>query len=109
MKKENIKKRKTYDLRLTRSEIVHIRDIFSIVLPPDVKKTLSQHLAEAEDRSFVEEKLWDKIAQICADANVPLDDEAPDYIVAPIASPPMGVFHLSHDVDDYASENEDGE
>lgn len=100
MKKENIKKRKTYELRLTRSEVAHLRDLFSIVLPPDVKKTLSQHLAELEDRVFVEEKLWDKVSNICKDADVPLDDEAPDYIVAPMGPPPMGVFHFSNDSED---------
>jgi hypothetical protein len=97
MKKEKIKKRKTYDLRLTRTEVAHLRDLFSVVLPPDVKKTLSQHLAELEDRSFIEEKLWDKVADLCNDAAVPLDDEAPDYIVAPAGPPPMSVFHLSSD------------
>jgi hypothetical protein len=97
MKKEKIKKRKTYDLRLTRTEIAHLRDLFSVVLPPDVKKTLSQHLADLEDRAFLEEKLWDKITAICEVANIPVDDEAPDYIVAPVGPPPMSVFHLSSD------------
>jgi hypothetical protein len=75
MKKEKIKKRKTYDLRLTRTEIAHLRDLFSVVLPPDIKKTLSQHLAELEDRSFVEEKLWDKISDLCNTAEVTLEEE----------------------------------
>ena len=97
MKKEKIKKRKTYDLRLTRSEVAHLRDLFSVVLPPDVKKTLSQHLAELEDRAYTEEKLWDKVVDLCNTAAVPLNDEAPDYIVAPAGPPPMIVFHLSSD------------
>lgn len=105
MSKDKIKKRKTYDLRLTRTELAHLRDLFSVVLPPDVKKTLSQHLAELEDRSFVEEKLWDKIASICAIAEVPLNEEAPDYIVAPAGPPPMSVFHLSSDSVDEEEEN----
>jgi hypothetical protein len=109
MKKEKIKKRKTYDLRLTRTEIAHLRDLFSVVLPPDIKKTLSQHLAELEDRSFVEEKLWDKISDLCNTAEVPLDEEAPDYIVAPSGPPPMGVFHLSNDVEDEQGEIEQEE
>lgn len=100
MSKDKIKKRKTYELRLTRSELGHLRDLFGVVLPPDVKKTISQHLAELEDRVFVEEKLWDKISCLCTSAGVALDDEAPDYIIAPMGPPPMGVFHLSNDQED---------
>lgn len=103
MKKDKIKKRKTYDLRLTRSELAHLRDLFSIVLPPNVEKTLSQHLAELEERGFIEERLWDKVTHLCSHADVPLDEEAPDYIVAPVGPPPMGVFHFS--ADDMTSES----
>jgi hypothetical protein len=100
MKKEKLKKRKTYELRLTRTEIAHLRDLFSIVLPTDTKKTLSQHLADLEDRVYIEERLWDKVSDLCTTAAVPLDDEAPDYIVAPSGPPPMSVFHLSSDVEE---------
>lgn len=106
MNKEKIKKRKTYDLRLTRSELGHLRDLFSVVLPPDVKKTISQHLADLEDRVFVEEKLWDKVSSLCSVAGVPLNEEAPDYIIAPMGPPPMGVFHLSNDPDDVSESEE---
>lgn len=102
MKKEKIKKRKTYDLRLTRTELSHLRDLFSVVLPPDTKKTMSQHLAELEDRVYVEDKLWAKLSDLLTEADVPHGDEAPDFIVAPIAPPPMGVFPLS--VDDVEEE-----
>jgi len=97
MSKEKIKKRKTYDLRLTRTELAHLRDLFSVVLPPDTKKTISQHLAELEDRVYVEDKLWTKISELLVTAEIPNGDEAPDFIVAPIAPPPMGVFPLSVD------------
>jgi len=95
--KEKFKKRKTYELRLTKSELVHLRDLFGVVLPPDTKKTLSQHLAEVEDRVYVEEKLWTKLSDLLRDADLPVDDEAPDFIVAPTAPPAMGVFPLSAD------------
>lgn len=97
MSKEKIKKRKTYDLRLTRTELAHLRDLFSVALPPDTKKTLSQHLAELEDRVYVEDKLWSKLSEVLCDAGIPIDDEAPDFIVAPTAPPNMGVFHFSVD------------
>jgi len=106
MKKEKIKKRKTYDLRLTRTELAHLRDLFSVVLPPDTKKTMSQHLAELEDRLYVEDKLWTKISDLLSEANLPNGDEAPDYIVAPIAPPPMGVFPLSiHDIEEQETDS----
>lgn len=102
MSKDKIKKRKTYDLRLTRTELAHLRDLFSVVLPPDTKKTLSQHLAEIEDRVYVEDKLWSKLVDLLGQADIPHGDEAPDFIIAPTAPPPMGVFPLS--VDDVVEE-----
>jgi hypothetical protein len=95
--KERLKKRKTYEVRFTRTELAHIRDLFGVVLPPDAKKTLSQHLAEVEDRVLIEERLWEKLADAMKLADVPLDEEAPDYIIAPLGSPPLGVFPLSRD------------
>jgi hypothetical protein len=103
-----IKKRKTYELRLTRLELVHIRDLLSVVLPPDTKKTMSQILAELEDRTYVEEKLWDKVTEACKGAGLPTGDEAPDYIVAPTAPPPMSVFHLSDDGTDEEGQESHG-
>ena len=105
--KEKIKKRKTYELRLTRTELVHLRDLFSVVLPPDVKKTLSQHLAEAEDREFIETKLWDKLIDLCKTAGVPVGDEAPDYVVAPTAAPPMSVFPMSTEAFEEVEEDQE--
>lgn len=91
------KKRKTYDLRLTKFELVHIRDMFSVVLPPELTKTLSQSLCEVEDRQSDEESLWKKIVELCIDAEIPVGDDAPSYVVAPAASPPLSVFQLLND------------
>ena len=81
-KKNTSKKRKTYDLRLTKFELVHIRDMFSIVLPPELTKTLSQALCEIEERQSDEESLWKKIVELCVDADIPIGDDAPSYVVA---------------------------
>lgn len=97
MSKDKIKKRKTYDVRLTKMELVHLRDLFSVVLPPDARKTMSQALAELEDRTIIESHLWGKISELCEAAGLPLDQEAPDYIIAPTAPPPMSVFPMSSD------------
>lgn len=88
------KQRKTYDLRLTKFELVHIRDMFSVVLPPELTKTLSQSLCEVEERQSDEASLWKKIVELCLEANIPVGDDAPSYVVAPAASPPLSVFQL---------------
>ena len=44
---------------------------------------------------MVETMLWNKIAKVCKEADVPLDESAPDYVVAPTAAPPMSVFQLA--------------
>lgn len=93
--KKTIKKRKTYEMRLTKFELLHLRDMFSILLPPDAKQTLSQALAVLEDRQIVETVLWRKIADACVEAGLPTDEAAPDYVVAPASPPPITVFQLS--------------
>lgn len=95
MSKVSIKKRKTYDLRLTKFELLHLRDLFSILLPPDAKQTMSQALAELENRTLIETMLWKKIFQACQDAGLPTGDDAPDYVAAPASPPPISVFQLS--------------
>ena len=99
MSKVSIKKRKTYDLRLTKFELLHLRDLFSILLPPDAKQTMSQALAELENRSLIETMLWKKVFQACLDAGLPTGDSAPDYVAAPASPPPSSVFQLSSDPD----------
>lgn len=94
MNKE-IKKRKTYDLRLTKFELLHLRDLFGVVLPVDGKKTLSQALAELESRELIESLLWKKVSEAVEAAGLPVGDEAPDYVVAPVGPPSLSVFQLS--------------
>ncbi len=96
-KEQKIKRRKTYTLRVTKFELLHLRDLFSVAFPPDGAKTVSKALAELEERSLVESVLWKKVNEACAEASLPLDSEAPDYLVAPSAPPPMGVYMLAHD------------
>lgn len=97
MAKSSLKKkqRKTYNLRLTKFELVHIRDMFSVVLPPELTKTLSQSLCELEERQSDEIGLWAKIVELCINADIPIGDDAPSYVVAPAGSPPLSVFQLT--------------
>lgn len=94
MEKEN-KKRKTFDLRLTKIELMHLRDLFGIALPNDMSRTVSSSLAEAADRIASENFLWNKIANLCEKAEIPLGEDAPDYIVAPAGSPVLSVFQVA--------------
>lgn len=93
-----VKKQQVYSLTLSRFELLHLRDLMGILLPPDGAQTLSQALAASEERTLIESMLWEKMTRLCAEAELPLGSEAPDYIVAPIAPPPMGVFLVSQDV-----------
>lgn len=92
-----IKKRKTYQAKFTKYELLHLRDILSVVLPPDMKTTVSQALAEAENRSHIEHAVWTKISNLCKEAGLPIEDDAPDYIIAATNTPPLGVFQVSSD------------
>ena len=93
-----IKKHATFELTLTKFELLHLRDLMGILLPPDGAETISQSLASAEDRSLIESMLWDKVSKLCAEAKLPMESEAPDYIIAPTAPPPMGVFQVNQDL-----------
>lgn len=97
MSKPNIKRRKTFQLRLTRYEILHLRDLMSVCLPPEGKQTLSGALAALENRQLIESLLWKKITSACVDADLPTDDDAPDYVIAPTGIAPLGVFQLASD------------
>ncbi len=100
MSKIQIKKRKTHELHFTKFELLHLRDMLGVVLPPNTNKTLSQHLAELENRVLIESALWNKISSACSEAGLPVGDQAPDYIVAPISSPAMGIFQLASEPSD---------
>lgn len=97
-----IKKHATFELTLTKFELLHLRDLMGILLPPDGAETISQSLASMEDRSLIESMLWDKVSKLCTDAKLPMESEAPDYIIAPTAPPPMGVFQVNQDLQSQA-------
>lgn len=92
-----VRKQAVFTLSLTKFELLHMRDLMGILLPPDGSQTLSQALASSEDRSLVESRLWEKLSKTCVEAGLPVGDAAPDYIVAPVAPPPMGVFLINQD------------
>lgn len=97
MGETEIKRRKTFNVRLTRFELLHLRDLFSVVLPPEMKDTLSQRLALSQDRALVEANLWQKLTRACREAELPMGDDAPDFVVAASGAPPVSVFELAHE------------
>lgn len=97
MDEPTVVRSKTFSLRLTRFEVLHLRDLFSVMLPPALNQTLSAALAVAEERPMVEAKLWQKVKAACEEAQLPLDDDAPDFVAAAVSTPQIGVFRLAHD------------
>lgn len=103
-----IKRRKTFTVRLTKFELLHLRDLFSVMLPSEMKETLSARLAQVQDRALIESKLWQKLVRVCNEAELPMDDDAPDFVVAQAAAPSIGVFELAHDPHPPVEEEEEG-
>lgn len=99
--------RELLELKLTRVELAHIRDLLSIRLPPDLQKTVSQSLAEKEGRPLSEAALWDRVGSLCESSGVPLGDEAPDFIVGLAGLPEMRVFEISTSPIEDVNEEED--
>ena len=96
-KEPEIKQKTTFNVKLTKFELLHLRDLFGTTLAPDMKQTVSQCLATSQDRVLIEAKLWQKLASACSEAGLPMNEDAPDFVVAPSGAPPMGVFELSSD------------
>jgi len=109
MEQPEIKRRKTQELRLTRFELLHLRDLMTVVLPPEGKQTLSGALAVLENRTLIEAVLWKKVSKACEEVGLPLGDEAPDYVIAAIAAAPLGVFQLAHDPNEDENVADDNE
>ena len=103
------KKCKTYGLRLTKLELLHLRDLFNIMLPPEMKTTVSQMLAAAEERPLIETCLWNKVVKACKEAKVTLGDDAPDFAVIPTSQPAVGVFKIASEPQEGQPQEESSE
>ena len=75
------KKVKTIRLEVTAQELVHIRDLMSVALPPDGERTVSSCLALITKRQVKEGLLWKKVAAACKRNKLPIGDTAPDYFL----------------------------
>lgn len=99
-------KKVTFKIKFTKFELVHLRDLFGIVLPPELTTTISQKLAQTQNREYVESRLWQKIVTACTNAEIPLDDDAPDFMVAASSNPAVSVFELAHEPYDATEQDE---
>jgi len=95
MTNPEIKHKKTFQIRLSKFELLHLRDLMSICLPPEGSQTVSNSLAVAENRQLIENSLWKKISEACVNVGLPVGDDAPDYVIAPTGMTPLGVFQIS--------------
>lgn len=93
-KEPEVTRVQTFTLKLTKYELLHLRDLFNIQLPPQMQQTVSQALAHAEDRVYIETKLWNKVAAACIEANLPMEESAPDFVVTMSGPPPVSVFRI---------------
>lgn len=105
-KKKTLKVKKilTSVLNLTAEELIHIRDLFSITCPPEMTITISQSLSKLESREMMEANLWKKIGELCTNSNLPTEEQAPNYVIAPCSLPELRVFPL--DKEDSVEEEE---
>lgn len=100
-----IKRVDSYQVTFTIEELVHLRDLFNVLLPPTAEQTVSQALAAGESRPMTEAKLWAKIAKLCNDAKIPMEDAAPDYVISLAGPPTLGVFPMNTTVQQAPDDN----
>ena len=92
--KEELGKLSTFEVSFSRLELAHIRDLFSVKLPPEMTTTLSEALAETQSRQLIEQKLWQKLVKVLVSADIPVDDNAPDFTLMPTGPVPVSVFQI---------------
>lgn len=58
---------------------------------------------------MVEPKLWQKIVKVCNEAELPMDEDAPDFVVSIASVPSIGVFQVPHDPTGEDGEAQEGD
>lgn len=82
-------------LTLTKEELTHLRDLMSVVLPPDGERTLSKALSALKKNQVKEGILWKKVVDLCLSNGISVGTDAPDFIVDLSVSPTLDVFPSS--------------
>ena len=99
---------RTAVLKFTQGELVHLRDLFGILLPSAASQPLSQALAVRAGRQVLEARLWRKLAKACESMNIPMGDDAPDFTVAVDSVPSIGIFQVDADEQDDSESTGEG-
>lgn len=94
MPRKTTAKRKSIELKLTRAELEHIRDLMGVMVAKDRKKTLSILLSEHKDNKTQEARLWKKIEEVCKEHGVSVGSKAPDYLVGVLNKPEFAMVTL---------------
>lgn len=55
---------------------------------------------------MVESLLWNKVHQLCTTAEIPLGDDAPDYVISYSGPPTLGVFELASEEKSHADDSD---
>jgi len=104
------KELETFEVRLTKPELEHLRDVMSVLIPDeDVPRSISIVLANAKNAAEAEQLLWQKIVKVCELANVDLEDDVPNYMVTPVTIPAMSICQVEFNSDDSEEEFVDEE
>lgn len=93
-KKKKELKAKVITLQLTTNQLIHLRDLMSVSLPPDKDLSVSRSLSLSQKRELDELNLWSQICSLCEEANIAIGDKAPSFIVSITNVPPMGIFEV---------------
>jgi len=90
---------KSITLKLTSNELVHVRDLFSILMPQNYVLTLSESLATQNDTEKLENKLWTKIYNLCKCNNISIDKDADDFAVMIANQPQLEIQRIKLETD----------
>jgi hypothetical protein len=85
-------RRKLVVLELTLSQLMHLYDLMSVRLNPDEDYFVSEQLAVATGNMRAEEQLFEKVRTLCAENDIPIDDESFDHVVGQADAVKLGVF-----------------
>ncbi len=97
-------KKSSTNLGLSNLELEFLRDVFSVRLPVNMQ-SVSQSLAASTGRQTLEALLWAKLSDACSQAGIALNNEAPDFVVTILESPPLGVFQVPTDEEQSQGQN----
>ena len=86
--------KRSTNLKLTKAELEHLRDIMSVMAVKDRNKTLSVLLAEHKGTKNHESKLWKKVEEACQELDIEIGEQAPDYLVGVVNNPEIAMVTL---------------